>query len=105
MEVSKETSDEKGHIQWTGLSIQKEYRIIEVAAPNGYSLLKGEVFRGKISMDKLEMTISVVNRRGFSLPDTGSATMRNLQILSSLSICLLFAINLYSLKKKGSFNE
>lgn len=86
------TTGETGLIQWTNLYPGLYYRVTEAKAPDGYTLLDEPVFSAKLSGDKLEASFTVVNSRVFSMPETGSNTLRQLMIagilLAGLSTCI-----------------
>lgn len=66
-------TDGNGAIEFTGLHPLLQYRLSEIEAPNGYSLLPGFAFVGMLEeSEDYCKTVKVVNSRGYSLPATYS---------------------------------
>ncbi len=92
-------SPEDGIIEWTNLYPGIYYRITELEAPEGYSLLVTAAFEGQLPADDLTVTLRVVNSETFTLPKTGS----HAPILLPLSVALCLAVcagALFMLRKK-----
>lgn len=89
-----------GLIQWTNLYPGLYYRVTEVRAPNGYLLLDKPVFSGKLSGDKLEASFTVVNTREFTMPKTGSDTMRIITATSTVLYALTTVTMILLLRRK-----
>ena len=70
-EVSRITSDKTGVAKWDDLKIGAQYRIIEVKAPAGYTLMTEPVFTGTLDSSNSDVTITACNSAGFVLPFTG----------------------------------
>ena len=94
------TSGEDGMLEWDNLYPGLHYRVTELKAPNGYELLKGYAFEGQLSADDLQVSLQVVNAKGFSLPDTGVSTGLVLRISQILCAAVCAALLLISYKKK-----
>ena len=94
------TSGEDGMLEWDNLYPGLHYRVTELKAPNGYELLKGYAFEGELPADNLQVSLQVVNAKGFSLPDTGASTGLVLRISQILCAAVCAALLLISYKKK-----
>ena len=94
------TSGEDGMLEWDTLYPGLHYRVTELKAPNGYELLKGYAFEGELPADDLQVSLQVVNAKGFSLPDTGASTGLFLRISQILCAVVCAALLLISYKKK-----
>lgn len=66
------TTDENGSLVFSNLYPGLHYRLTEVKAPEGFSLLQNAAFEGVLGIDNLELTLRVVNVRSYMLPKTGS---------------------------------
>lgn len=94
------TSSEDGLLEWDNLYPGLYYRVTELKAPNGYELLKGYAYEGQLPVDDLQVSLQVVNAKGFSLPDTGASTGLVLRILQLACAAGCAALLLISYKKK-----
>lgn len=94
------TTGADGLLEWGGLYPGLQYRVTELKAPNGYELLKGYAFEGQLPVDDLQVSLQVVNAKGFSLPDTGASTGLLLRISQILCAAVCAALLLISYKKK-----
>ena len=94
------TSGEDGLLEWGNLYPGLYYRVTELKTPNGYELLKGYAFEGQLPVDDLQVSLQVVNAKGFSLPDTGASTGLILRILQLVCAAVCAALLLISYKKK-----
>ena len=72
-EVSRITSDKTGVAKWDDLKIGAQYRVTEVKAPAGYTLMAEPLFTGVLDNTNPDVTITACNSTGFVLPFTGSA--------------------------------
>ena len=70
------TTDENGSLVFSNLYPGLHYRLTEVKAPEGFSLLQNAAFEGVLGIDNLELTLRVVNVRSYMLPKTGSVGLR-----------------------------
>lgn len=92
-------TEDSGNVSFIGLHPNLYYRLTEVQAPNGYQLLEGPVFEGKLTVDDTMVTFQVVNTPVFTLPHTGSRSMIGMS--AGLALCLLTCIGaVIYLKKK-----
>ena len=94
------TSGEDGILEWDNLYPGLYYRVTELKAPNGYELLTDYAFEGTLPSDDLQVSLQVVNAKGFSLPDTGASTGLVLRILQLVCAAVCAALLLISYKKK-----
>ena len=69
-EVSKITTDKTGVAKWDDLKIGAQYRVTEVKAPAGYTLMAEPLFTGVLDNTNPDVTITACNA-GFVLPFTG----------------------------------
>lgn len=72
-EVSKITTDKTGVAKWDDLKIGAQYRVTEVKAPAGYTLMAEPVFTGVLEANSPDVTITACNSAGFVLPFTGGS--------------------------------
>ena len=70
-EVSRITTDKTGIAKWDDLKIGTQYRVIEVKAPAGYTLMAEPLFTGVLDNTNPDVTITACNSAGFVLPFTG----------------------------------
>ncbi len=80
------TTAQDGVIAFEGLYPTLHYKLTEVEAPDGYVLLEGAAFEGKLPVDDLILTITVHNSPGFTFPTTGSNSLRLLPVFGMLLI-------------------
>lgn len=71
------TTGADGKAEYTGLCIDTQlgtilYRLTEISAPDGYSLLAEPAFEGSLPFEgERDISVTVVNERAFELPKTG----------------------------------
>lgn len=94
------TSEKDGLLEWNGLHIGLFYRVTELAAPDGYSLLKEPAFEGKLTSDQQTISFRVVNCENFTLPQTGSLSEMFFEISQLICIALCSTMLLYSYFKE-----
>lgn len=94
------TSNEDGLLAWDNLYPGLYYRVTELKAPNGYELLTDYAYEGQLPVDNLQVSLRVVNTKGFSLPDTGVSTGLLLRISQILCTAVCATTLLISYKKK-----
>ena len=70
-EVSRITTDKTGIAKWDDLKIGAQYRVTEVKAPAGYTLMAEPLFTGVLDNTNPDVTITACNSAGFVLPFTG----------------------------------
>ena len=71
-EVSRVTTGADGIAKWEELTIGQQYRITEVKAPAGYTLLPEPVEMGALTAESPDITVTACNNANFALPFTGS---------------------------------
>ena len=71
-EVSRITTDKAGIAKWDDLKIGAQYRVTEVKAPEGYTLMAEPLFTGVLDNTNPYVGITACNSAGFVLPFTGS---------------------------------
>ena len=79
-----------GIVVFDGLHPALQYRLTETATKNGYQLLAGYAYQGKLPMDRdLTVSIRVVNAEKFTLPNTGSQSLvlMPMSVLLCLGLC------------------
>ena len=87
-EVSRITTDKTGIAKWSDLKIGTQYRITEVKAPAGYTLLTEPLFAGALDSSNRDVTITACNSAGFVLPFTGSTGFTTYIVLAALMLCI-----------------
>ena len=87
-EVSKITTDKTGVAKWDNLKIGVQYRITEVKAPAGYTLMTEPLFTGTLDNTNPDVTITACNSAGFVLPFTGSAGFAPYILFAALMLCV-----------------
>lgn len=99
IQAASRTSGTDGLLTWENLTPKYQYRITEVNAPEGYTLLKDYAFVGTLPADTLELELRVVNGKSFALPKTGSAELSALPTAAALCLALC-AGSLWLLRRK-----
>ena len=87
-EVSRITTDKTGIAQWTDLKIGAQYRITEVKAPAGYTLMTEPLFTGTLDSNNPDVTITACNSAGFVLPFTGGVGFTTYFLVAALMLCM-----------------
>ena len=98
-QAASRTSGTDGLLTWDNLTPKYQYRITEVNAPEGYTLLKDYAFVGTLPAENLELELRVVNGKSFALPKTGSAELSALPT-AAVTCLLLCAASFYLLRRK-----
>lgn len=93
------TTGKDGLITWEHLYPGIQYRIFEIEAPEGYSLLADAAFQGELPAENLTVSLRVVNTPSFLLPKTGSSAVRVLSLTAALC-CMTGLILCFSHRKK-----
>ena len=70
-EIGKSTTDSTGAAKWDNLKIGAKYRVTEVKAPAGYTLLPEPVSVDALTADAPDITVTLCNNADFVLPFTG----------------------------------
>ncbi len=83
--VGKITTDKTGIAKWSDLKIGTQYRITEVKAPAGYTLLTEPLFTGTLDSNNRDITITACNNAGFVLPFTGGTGFTTYFLFAALA--------------------
>ena len=94
------TSGKDGFLEWTGLHPGLMYRVTELEAPKGYSLLTEPAFEGILPADNLTVSFRVVNCEIFKLPETGVTSGAWLRVSQFACIFLCTALLVYSYRRE-----
>ena len=70
-EIGKATTDSTGAAKWEELKLGAKYRVTEVKAPAGYTLLPEPVSVDALTADAPDITVTLCNNADFVLPFTG----------------------------------
>ena len=70
-EVGKATTDSTGAAKWKDLKLGAKYRVTELKAPAGHTLLSEPVEVEMLTADAPDITVTLCNNAGFVLPFTG----------------------------------
>ena len=82
-----------GVVSFTGLYPLHYYRLAETRAPDGYNLLSGYAFQGRLPEDNdLAVELTVTNDPGFVLPMTGSSALLYMPLIGSHSFAVSAAL-------------
>ena len=100
-EVSKITTDKTGVAKWDNLKIGVQYRITEVKAPAGYTLMTEPLFTGTLDNANPDVTITACNSAGFVLPFTGGVGFTTYFLFAALMLCM----GVYFCKKSEFMKE
>ena len=87
-EVGRVTTDKTGSAKWSDLKIGVQYRITEVKAPAGYTLLTEPLFTGVLDSNNRDITITACNNAGFVLPFTGGTGFTTYFLFAALMLCM-----------------
>ena len=87
-EVSKITTDKTGVAKWDDLKIGAQYRVTEVKAPAGYTLMAEPLFTGVLEANSPDITITACNNAGFALPFTGGTGFTIYFLFAALMLCM-----------------
>ena len=85
-EVGKITTDKTGIAQWNDLKIGAQYRVTEVKAPAGYTLMAEPLFTGVLEANSPDITITACNSVGFVLPFTGGTGFTSCFLFAALAL-------------------
>ncbi len=94
-EVSRVTTGADGIAKWEELTVGAQYRITEVKAPAGYTLLPEPVEMGVLTAESSDITVTACNNANFALPFTGSRGF----IAPILFAALMLGMGVYFCKK------
>ena len=85
-EVGKITTDNTGIAKWENLKIGVQFRITEVKAPAGYTLMTEPLFAGTLGSSNRDVTITACNNAGFVLPFTGGTGFTTYILFAALAL-------------------
>ena len=85
MEVSRITTDKTGIAKWENLKTGVQFRITEVKAPAGYTLMTEPLFTGTLDSSNRDVTITACNNAGFVLPFTGGTGFTTYFLFAALA--------------------
>ena len=85
-EVGRVTTDSTGVAKWENLKIGVQFRITEVKAPAGYTLLTEPLFAGTLDSSNRDVTITACNNAGFALPFTGGTGFTTYFLFAALAL-------------------
>ena len=94
------TSGKNGLLEWTDLHPGLYYRVTELEAPKGYTLLSKPAFEGKLPGEELTVSLRVVNCEIFTLPQTGSSAAAFFRISQMLCICVCSILLIHAYRKE-----
>ena len=94
------TSGKNGLLEWTDLHPGLYYRMTELEAPKGYTLLSKPAFKGKLPGEELTVSLRVVNCEIFTLPQTGSYSAAFFRISQLLCLCVCSILLIHSYRRK-----
>lgn len=94
------TSGKDGLLEWPDLHPGLYYRVTELEAPDGYTLLSEPAFEGKLPNEELTVSLRVVNCEIFTLPQTGSSSAAIFRISQMLCICVCSILLIHSHRRK-----
>ncbi len=80
-----------GILEFTGLDPRIQYRLTELEAPDGYSLLRQAVFEGTLPTEDLQIQLRVVNVPVFEMPKTGGRGFLTIPLSILAATCFLLA--------------
>lgn len=93
-----------GIAAFEGLYPEMNYRLTEVQAPDGYMLTNKEAFNGKLTVDALEVSVTVKNAKlpppPTDSPATGDINLSALAGLSALSLVCILGLAILPGKKR-----
>ena len=87
-EVGRVTTDNIGIAKWENLKIGVQFRITEVKAPAGYTLMTEPLFTGTLDSNNRDITITACNKAGFVLPFTGGTGFTTYFLFAALMLCM-----------------
>lgn len=87
-EVGIITTDNTGIAKWENLKIGVQFRITEVKAPAGYTLMTEPLLTGTLDSNNRDITITACNNAGFVLPFTGGTGFTTYFLFAALMLCM-----------------
>ncbi len=94
-EIGKSTTDSTGAAKWDNLKLGAKYRVTEVKAPAGYTLLPEPVSVDALTVDAPDIAITLCNNADFVLPFTGGRGF----VAPILFAALMLGMGVYFCKK------
>ena len=85
-EVGRVTTDKIGVAKWENLKIGVQFRITEVKAPAGDTLMTEPLFTGTLDSSNRDVTITACNNAGFALPFTGGTGFTTYFLFAALAL-------------------
>ena len=85
-EISRITTDKAGIAKWDDLKIGAQYRVTEMKAPAGYTLMAEPLFTGALDSSNPDVTITACNSAGFVLPFTGGTGFTSCFLFAALAL-------------------
>lgn len=95
------TSSKDGLLEWPDLHPGLYYRVTELEAPEGYTLLSEPAFEGKLPNEELTISLRVVNCETFTLPQTGVSTAAIFRISQLLCIIVCASLFIFLQRRQG----
>ena len=86
--VGRVTTDKTGIAKWNDLKVGVQYRITEVKAPVGHTLLTEPLFAGTLDSSNRDIAITACNSAGFVLPFTGGTGFTTYILFAALMLCM-----------------
>ena len=100
-EISRITTDKAGIAKWDDLKIGAQYRVTEMKAPAGYTLMAEPLFTGALDSSNPDVTITACNSAGFVLPFTGGNGFIAPIMFAALMLCMgVYFCNKSNIKKE-----
>ena len=87
-EIGKAATDSTGAAKWEELTLGAKYRITEVKAPAGHTLLSEPVEVEMLTADAPDITVTLCNNAGFVLPFTGGRGFAAPILFAALMLCM-----------------
>lgn len=100
-EIGRKTTGTDGLAKWDDLKLGVQYRVTEVKAPAGYTLLTEPVVLGTLTTDSPDITVTACNNAGFAMPFTGGHGF----IVPILFAALMLGMGAYFCRKSNSNKE
>ena len=85
-EVGRVTTDKIGVAKWENLKTGVQYRVTEIKAPAGYTLLTEPLFTGTLDNNNRDIAITACNNVGFVLPFTGGVGFTTYFLFAALAL-------------------
>lgn len=100
-EISRITTDKAGIAKWDDLKIGAQYRVTEMKAPAGYTLMAEPLFTGALDSSNPDVTFTACNSAGFVLPFTGGNGFIAPIMFAALMLCMgVYFCNKSNIKKE-----